>query len=81
MQEWSEWFSSDVMETPLRDIPETKQSFLPSIWEKKKVSLLRYVMSSSLLGKQMPSHRHRCGQASQFCSGIWIFASKFHNRP
>jgi hypothetical protein len=38
VQEWSEWFSSDVMETPLRDIPETKQSFLPSYWEKKKVS-------------------------------------------
>jgi hypothetical protein len=37
VQEWSEWFSSDVMETPLRDIPETKQSFLPSYWEKKKV--------------------------------------------
>jgi len=36
--EWSEWFTSDVMETPLRDIPETKASFLPSQWEKKKVS-------------------------------------------
>ena len=36
--EWSEWFSSDVMETPLRDLPEHKASFLPSHWEKKKVS-------------------------------------------
>eukprot|EP00092_Neocalanus_flemingeri_P020014 GFUD01021674.1.p1 GENE.GFUD01021674.1~~GFUD01021674.1.p1 ORF type:complete len:737 (-),score=262.84 GFUD01021674.1:103-2313(-) len=35
--EWSEWFSSDVMETPLRDIPETKKSFLPSHCEKQKV--------------------------------------------
>eukprot|EP00092_Neocalanus_flemingeri_P020013 GFUD01021673.1.p1 GENE.GFUD01021673.1~~GFUD01021673.1.p1 ORF type:complete len:738 (+),score=261.12 GFUD01021673.1:70-2283(+) len=35
--EWSEWFSSDVRETPLRDIPETKKSFLPSHCEKQKV--------------------------------------------
>jgi len=35
--EWSEWFSSDVRETPLRDIPETKKSFLPSYCEKQKV--------------------------------------------
>jgi len=35
--EWSEWFSSDVMETPLRDIPESKKSFLPSLSEKQKV--------------------------------------------
>jgi len=35
--EWSEWFSSDVMETPLRAIPETKKSFLPSQCEKQKV--------------------------------------------
>jgi len=31
------WFSSDVMETPLRAIPESKKSFLPSLSEKQKV--------------------------------------------
>ena len=36
--EWTDWFSGDVMETPLRDLPETKRSFLPSQWEKMKVS-------------------------------------------
>jgi len=35
--EWSEWFSRDVMETPLRDIPDSKKSFLPSHCEKQKV--------------------------------------------
>ena len=30
--------SSDVMETPLRAIPESKKSFLPSLSEKQKVS-------------------------------------------
>ena len=35
--EWPEWFSSEVLETPLRDIPESKKSFLPSHWERIKV--------------------------------------------
>jgi len=35
--EWSEWFSSDVLDCPVRDIPESKKSFLPSHWEKQKV--------------------------------------------
>ena len=36
--EWPSWFSSEVMETPVRDLPESKKSFLPSISEKKMVS-------------------------------------------
>ena len=32
--------SSDVMETPLRAIPESKKSFLPSLSEKQKVGQL-----------------------------------------
>ncbi len=31
------WFSSQVMETPVRDLPESKRSFLPSLDEKRKV--------------------------------------------
>ena len=31
------FLSSDVMETPLRAIPESKKSFLPSLSEKQKV--------------------------------------------
>ncbi len=45
-EEWSEWFSSDVMQTPLRDIPETKASFLPSVWEKKKVSKMVHAIKT-----------------------------------
>ena len=36
--EWPSWFSSEVMETPVRDLPESKKSFLPSVSEKKMVS-------------------------------------------
>ena len=35
--EMPDWFSRDVMETPLRDLPESKKSFLPSYHEKQKV--------------------------------------------
>ena len=31
------WFSSEVLETPVRDLPESKKSFLPSVSEKKIV--------------------------------------------
>ena len=36
-EDWIEWFSSEVMETPIRDLPETKRSFLPSLDEKRIV--------------------------------------------
>ncbi|KAL0127470.1 hypothetical protein PUN28_005626 [Cardiocondyla obscurior] len=35
---WIEWFSSEVMKTPLRNFPEHKRSFLPSKNEGKIVS-------------------------------------------
>lgn len=35
--DWPAWFSSDVLETPVRDLPDSKKSFLPSISEKKMV--------------------------------------------
>ena len=35
--EHDDWFSRDVMQVPLRDIPESKKSFLPSHHERVKV--------------------------------------------
>ena len=35
--EWPAWFSSQVLDTPVRDLPESKKSFLPSVSEKKIV--------------------------------------------
>lgn len=34
---WIEWFSSEVEKLPIRNIPDSKQSFLPSKTERKKV--------------------------------------------
>lgn len=36
--EWIEWFTGDVMDTPLRNMPPSKTSFLPSKIDKMKIS-------------------------------------------
>lgn len=41
---WVEWFTSEVMKTPLRKFPEHKRSFLPSKPEAKKVSKLVHAL-------------------------------------
>lgn len=38
---WIEWFTSEVEKMPIRNIPDHKRSFLPSIHEKKQIG--RYV--------------------------------------
>jgi ribosome biogenesis protein ERB1 len=35
---WIDWFSSSVMETPLRNMQPSKTSFLPSKIDKMKIS-------------------------------------------
>ncbi|GAB1862748.1 Ribosome biogenesis protein BOP1 homolog [Camponotus japonicus] len=41
---WVDWFTSEVMKTPLRKFPEHKRSFLPSKIEAKKVSKLVHAL-------------------------------------
>lgn len=41
---WVEWFTSEVMKTPLRKFPEHKRSFLPSRSDAKKVSKLVHAL-------------------------------------
>lgn len=33
-----DWFTGDTMVTPIKDNPASKNSFIPSKWEHKKVS-------------------------------------------
>lgn len=37
---WIEWFTSEVEQLPIRNIPDSKQSFLPSKTEKKQIGRL-----------------------------------------
>ncbi|KAL6421009.1 hypothetical protein ACFW04_013560 [Cataglyphis niger] len=41
---WVDWFTSEVMKTPLRKFPEHKRSFLPSKIEARKVSKLVHAL-------------------------------------
>ncbi|KAK9506410.1 hypothetical protein O3M35_008360 [Rhynocoris fuscipes] len=41
---WVEWFTSDVMEMPIRKFPEHKRSFIPSKDEMKRVSKYVYAL-------------------------------------
>ncbi|KAK1117740.1 hypothetical protein K0M31_015681 [Melipona bicolor] len=41
---WIEWFTSEVMKTPLRKFPEHKRSFLPSKPEARKISKLVHAL-------------------------------------
>ncbi|XP_011498844.1 PREDICTED: ribosome biogenesis protein BOP1 homolog [Ceratosolen solmsi marchali] len=41
---WMEWFTSEVMKTPIRKFPEHKRSFLPSKPEAKRVSKLVHAL-------------------------------------
>ncbi|XP_034195770.2 ribosome biogenesis protein BOP1 homolog [Osmia lignaria lignaria] len=41
---WIEWFTSEVMKTPVRKFPEHKRSFLPSKPEARKVSKLVHAL-------------------------------------
>ncbi|XP_014249300.1 ribosome biogenesis protein BOP1 homolog [Cimex lectularius] len=41
---WVEWFSSEVMQMPLRKFPEHKRSFVPSKVEMKRVSKYVYAL-------------------------------------
>lgn len=47
---WIEWFSSTVLETPLRNMPPSKTSFLPSKIDKMKIS--KYVDSTFFIVEQ-----------------------------
>ncbi|XP_006609484.1 ribosome biogenesis protein BOP1 homolog [Apis dorsata] len=41
---WIEWFTSEIMKTPVRKFPEHKRSFLPSKPEAKKISKLVHAL-------------------------------------
>jgi len=55
-EDWIEWFSSEVMETPIRDLPETKKSFLPSLDEKRIVGKMVHAIK---MGWMKPTEKKK----------------------
>ncbi|XP_064552174.1 ribosome biogenesis protein BOP1 homolog [Drosophila montana] len=41
---WIEWFTSEVEKMPIKNVPDHKRSFLPSVSEKKKVSRMVHAL-------------------------------------
>ena len=53
-QPWIEWFSSQVMDTPVRAIPPSKASFLPSKIDKMKISKMVHAIKMGWMKPQPP---------------------------
>ncbi|XP_043276869.1 ribosome biogenesis protein BOP1 homolog [Venturia canescens] len=56
---WVEWFTSEVMKTPLRKFPEHKRSFLPSKPEAKKVSKLVHALKMGWIKSSAEMQKER----------------------
>ncbi|XP_072744328.1 ribosome biogenesis protein BOP1 homolog [Anoplolepis gracilipes] len=56
---WVEWFTSEVMKTPLRKFPEHKRSFLPSKIEAKKVSKLVHALKMGWMKSTVEMQKNR----------------------
>ena len=64
-----DWFSRDVMKVPLRDIPESKKSFLPSHNERLKVGKMVHAIKMGWM-KPRPA-RKRPKPRARYCSVGW----------
>ncbi|XP_044762866.1 ribosome biogenesis protein BOP1 homolog [Coccinella septempunctata] len=63
---WVEWFTNEVMVTPLRSFPEHKRSFLPSKDEQRKVSQLAHKLKMGLIKTREEAAKLRAKKEPQF---------------
>ncbi|KYM83997.1 Ribosome biogenesis protein BOP1 like protein [Atta colombica] len=56
---WVDWFTSEVMKTPLRKFPEHKRSFLPSKNEARKVSKLVHALKMGWMKSSAQMQKER----------------------
>ena len=65
---WIEWFTSEVMKTPVRKFPEHKRSFLPSKPEAKRVSKFVHALKMGWMKStaEMEKERQEKKNAPQF---------------
>ncbi|KYN38894.1 Ribosome biogenesis protein BOP1 like protein [Trachymyrmex septentrionalis] len=56
---WVDWFTSEVMKTPLRKFPEHKRSFLPSKNEARKVSKLVHALKMGWMKSTVQMQKER----------------------
>ncbi|XP_026472296.1 ribosome biogenesis protein BOP1 homolog isoform X2 [Ctenocephalides felis] len=63
---WIDWFTSEVMKTPIRSFPEHKRSFLPSKSEKDKVSKMVHALKMGWLKTKAERDQERAKKDPQF---------------
>jgi ribosome biogenesis protein ERB1 len=63
---WVEWFTSEVMKTPLRKFPEHKRSFLPSQSDAKKISKLVHALKMGWIKTRAEAEKLRAKKEPQF---------------
>ena len=61
-----EWFTSEVMQTPLRDLPEAKRSFLPSLDEKRIVGKMVHAIKMGWMKPASEKKKDDPGNYSNF---------------
>lgn len=61
VQPWVEWFTREVLQTPLRAFPEHKRSFLPSRSEQQQVARIVHAlkMGWTKTRKQLADERRK----------------------
>lgn len=62
---WVEWFTSEVMKTPLRKFPEHKRSFLPSKPEARKVSKLVHALKMGWMKSTAEMEKEKAQKKSE----------------
>ncbi|KAG7203143.1 hypothetical protein KM043_010263 [Ampulex compressa] len=62
---WVEWFTSEVMKTPLRKFPEHKRSFLPSKPEARKVSKIVHALKMGWMKSTAELEKERAEKKNQ----------------
>ena len=65
-EDWIEWFSSEVMETPIRDLPDTKRSFLPSLDEKRIVGKMVHAIKMGWMKPASDKKKDDPGESANF---------------
>ncbi|GJQ81341.1 hypothetical protein Trydic_g20553 [Trypoxylus dichotomus] len=63
---WIEWFTSEVMKTPIRKFPEHKRSFLPSKNEQRKISKLVHALKMGWIKTKAEQDALRAKKEPQF---------------
>lgn len=68
---WIEWFTSEVEQLPIRNVPDSKASFLPSKVEKKKIGRLVHSLKMGFMKTQAEIEKERLANKGPKFYMLW----------